>query len=183
MKKFLSIVCVLAIAVSAFAQDAKKYEIKSGIVKTVTEVMGQKIEATAYFDNYGALEASKMNTNGMEICTINKEGKTYVVNYTMKNVQTVPQQAEINFLNLSEAVMKQYKIGMIGFEKVGERDCQKYTYEVSTMGQTVKSTAWVWKGIALKNVTEASGMTITMTVTEIQENAAVDPAVFEVPTF
>lgn len=183
MKKFLSIVCVLAIAISAFAQDGKKFEIKSGIAKMVTEVMGQKIESTVYFDNYGALEASKMNANGMEICTINKEGKTYMVNYTAKNVQTVPQQADINFLNLTEDVMKQYKIGMVGFEKVGERDCQKYTYETSVMGQTVKSTAWVWKGLTIKNVTEAGGVTVTITAAEIQENAEIDPAVFEVPTF
>lgn len=187
MKKVLSIVILLAISVSVFAQDGKKYEIKSGIVKTVTEVMGQKVEATAYFDNYGAIEASKTKTPSpmgeLDLTTISKDGKTYVVNHTMKNVQTVPQQQEINFLNLTDEVIKQYKVVMIGIEKIGERECSKYIFEMSMMGQTISSTAWVWKGITLKSVSQANGMTITVNVTELQEDAAIDASIFDVPTF
>lgn len=183
MKRLFSIVLALAIAVTGSAQDGRKYEIRSGIAKMVTEAMGQKMESTVYFDNYGALETDRVNANGMEISTINKEGKTYVVNHTMKNVRSAPAQNEINFLNLTEEIIKQYKIGMIGFEKIGEWNCQKYTYEIDSMGQTLTCTAWVWKGIAVKNVAQSGGMEIILTMTELQENAKVDPAVFEVPTF
>ena len=65
---------------AAFAQEqTAKYEINSGIVKTVMDMMGQKVESTLYFDNYGAQEATvtKMATPAgeMEVSTITKDGR------------------------------------------------------------------------------------------------------------
>ena len=61
MKRFMVMCMSLLVATTMLmAQDgAKKYGIKSGTITMVSEVMGQKIESKSYFDDYGALEASK----------------------------------------------------------------------------------------------------------------------------
>lgn len=176
-------------AYAAVAQEApKKYGIKSGIAKTVTEVMGQKVEATSYFDNYGAVTVSKTKTavpgaGEMEIATIAKDGKTYMVNYTAKQVQEMPAQEEINYMNLTDEVIAKYKIKELGTEKVGDRECIKYTEEISQMGQKAVSTVWVWKGFPMKSIIEVAGMQIVAEVTEFTEDAFILPQTFEIPTF
>lgn len=179
---------MLALTVGAMAQEAKKYDIKSGIVKSVTAVMGQNTEAVQYFDNYGAIETSKtkMNVPGageIEVATISKDGKTYVVNYTNKQVQEVPAQESINYLALSDEIIAQYKIKEIGKETVAGKECIKYSEEISQMGQTFAATVWVWKGLPMKSVIAAGGMEIVTEVTEITENAYILPQTFEVPAF
>ena len=52
-----AIALLMCIAVAAMGQETvKKYEMKSGIAKMKMFLMGQEIESTVYFDNYGALE-------------------------------------------------------------------------------------------------------------------------------
>ena len=79
MKRFISFVFALPVmALTMMAQEApQKYGIKSGTVKAVTEMMGQKIESTACFDCFGALEASQTQINGMDVTTVVRDGKTY----------------------------------------------------------------------------------------------------------
>jgi len=161
-------------ATSLLAQEApKKYGIKSGTVKAVTEVMGQKAEGISYFDNYGALEAGKSQANGMEVLTITRDGKTYMVVPSVKQVREMPTQESVNYLNLTDDVIEKYKIKEIGKDVVAGKDCIKYSMEVSQMGQTAKLTVSVWNGYA---------MVITAVVTEFKEGE-VDPSLFEIPTF
>ena len=115
MKKALTLALMLALTIGAMAQETKKYDIKSGIVKATTTVMGQATEAVQYFDNYGAIETSKTKVNipgagEMEVATITKDGKTYIVNYTNKQVQEVPAQESINYLALSDELIAKCKI-------------------------------------------------------------------------
>ena len=85
MKRVLSLFAALMMAMAVMmAQDApKRYGIKSGEVKTVTEMMGQRIESPSWFDNYGALMASKANANGMEVSTIMRDGKCRLRNLSI----------------------------------------------------------------------------------------------------
>ncbi len=187
MKKMMSILAALAIAVTAFAQgSAATFEIKSGKMVVSTEVMGQKMEATSYFDNYGALQMSKTEAESMmgkvEMGTIIRDGKTYMVDYIQKSVQEMPAQESINYLSLDKATIDKYKVKEVGKETVGGKECTKYTAEISQMGQTAKVEAWVWKGIPMKTVTDFGGMSIVAEVTELSEEA-VDASVFEVPKF
>ncbi len=191
MKKILTITLMLSMVYSAMGQvSPKKYDIKSGMVKTSTEVMGQKTETTTYFDNYGAQEATKakMNVPGfgeMETATIIKDGKAWMVNYTMKQVQELPLEAvtDINFVNPSEEAIKEYKLQEEGKETILGKECTKYTYEASAQGQTAKITAWIYKGIALKSVTTLAGMEITAEATGLLENIMVLPQTFDAPKF
>ena len=165
------------------AQDAsKKFGIKSGTITTVSEVMGQKIESKGYFEDYGNLQSSKANTFGMEITTILRDGKTYMVNHSAKQVQEMPVQESINYLDLTDEVIAKYKIKEAGTDTVSGKECVKYTLEVSQMGQTAKLTVSVWNGIPMKTISSAGGMNVTATVTEVTEEE-VDASLFEVPTF
>lgn len=118
----------------------------------------------------------------MEISTILRDGKTYMVNHSAKQVQEMPAQESINYLDLTDEVIAKYKIKEVGNDVVAGKECVKYTLELSQMGQTAKLTVSVWNGIPMKTVTSAGGMDVTATVTELTEEE-VDASAFEVPSF
>lgn len=184
MKRF--IVCCLSLLAATtlmLGQNApKKFEIKSGRFTLVSEVMGQKVESKNYFDDYGNLQASVTSAFGMELTTISRDGKTYMVNAAAKQVQEMPVQESVNYLDLTDEVIAKYKIKEIGHETVAGKECVKYTMEVSQMGQTAHLTVSVWQGIPMKTVTSVSGTDVAATVTEIIEEP-VDAALFTVPSF
>ncbi len=188
-KKLISLVLLLASAAGvAMAQDGHRYGIKSGILTQKSE-MG---ETTVYFDNYGALEAQKMKMNFMgmdtEMTIIRKDGKTYMVNAAEKQVQEMPAGggmggADINFLNLTDAVKTANKIKEAGKETVLGRECTKYTMQMSQMGMEMNQTVWIYKGIALKSLTDGGQFQFGNEAVKFEENAQVPASVFEVPKF
>ena len=188
MKRILTTLCaMLLITVAALAQDApKRYGIKSGQFKTETSMMGQKIVATTYFDDYGntQLTKTKMSMMGvsMDMGTLMKGGKTYMINYGDKQVQEMPAQETINYMDLSDEAVKKYKVKSEGVEEVAGKSCVVFSLEVSQQGQTAKSKASVWEGIPMKTVTEAMGLNVTATVVELKEGP-VDASLFELPKF
>ena len=181
MKKIFAFCAVLLVAATAFAQ-APRYGIKSGSYKTEMDMMGQTITNTTYFDDYGAKTSASVNMMGMEMVQISKDGKMYLVNKAEKSVQEMPRQESINYLNLTDEVVKKYKVKEIGKETVDGKECTIYTAEISQMGQTAKTTVSVWNGIAMKTTIDAGGFTMTTKVTEIKEGP-VEAALFEVPKF
>ena len=188
MKRILTTLCaVLLVAVAALAQDApKRYGIKSGQFKTETDMMGQKIVATTYFDDYGITQITKTKVSmmgvSMDMGTLMKDGKTYMINYGDKQVQEIPAPETINYMNLTDEAVKKYKVKNEGVEEVAGKSCLVFSMEVSQQGQTAKSKASVWEGIPMKTVTETMGLSVTQTVVEFKEGP-VDASLFEVPTF
>ena len=192
MKTKLIFTSMLLLATAClFAQESKeaahKYGFKSAIVKYTTSVMGQDIESTTYIDNYGALECqkTKMSVPGMgdvESAAITKEGKTWSVNYALKQVQEVPVE-QPNFSDLTDEAVKKYKIKEEGKEKYLDKDCTVYTMENETQGMKAQIKVWVYKGLGLKQETDISGMKIVAKATNLDEGAAVLPQVFDVPKF
>ena len=188
-KKLISLVLLLASAAGvAMAQDGHRYGIMSGILTQKSE-MG---ETTVYFDNNGALEAQKMKMNFMgmdtEMTIIRKDGKTYMVNAAEKQVQEMPAGggmggADINFLNLTDAVKTANKIKEAGKETVLGRECTKYTMQMSQMGMEMNQTVWIYKGIALKSLTDGGQFQFGNEAVKFEENAQVPASVFEVPKF
>ncbi len=184
---------LMLVAVGLSAQEkapVKKYGFKSAIAKFATEVMGQAVESTIYIDEYGAKECQKAKVEvpgmgTMESGVISKEGKTWNVNYTMKQVQevTINPGDQPNFLDLNEETRKKFKIEEVGQEKVLDYDCTVYTL-VTTSGEiSANAKLWVYKGLPMKTETEAMGMKVTNVVTEFKEDAMVLPQVFDVPKF
>jgi hypothetical protein len=187
-KKFLTLILLLATAAGvATAQDGQRYGIKSGILTQKSE-MG---ETTVYFDNYGALEAQKMKMNfmgnEMEMTILRKDGKTYMINATEKQVQEMPDGGmggnSINFLNLTDAVKSANKIKEAGKETILGKECTKYTMEASQMGMTMTQTVWVWQGIALKTLTDGGQFTFGNEAVKLEENVEIPASVFEIPKF
>ena len=189
MKKFMSIALLSLMTIAAVAQEApKKYDIKSGIAKAKTTVMGQAVESTIYFDNYGTIEANKTKTSvpgagEIEVSTISKDGKNYVVIPAMKQVQEQPVQDSINYLNLTDEIKTKYKVMEVGKEIACGKECVKYTAEITQQGQTAKITVWVWKGFPMKTITAISGMELVMEVSEFTEDAFILPQTFEIPEY
>lgn len=191
MKRIISLVALLALTLSAaFAQEpVKKYELKSGIIKNVSNALGQEIETQIFFDDYGALETTKTRTEipgkgVVEITTISRDGKVYMINPMMKpSVQEIDVKVDenVNYLNLTDAAKKKYKIEDLGTEKIGDRECTKYSQIVDQSGIKAKATIWVWKGITIKTSIKIMGMEMTTEAVEIQENAYILPITFEVP--
>ena len=181
MKKVFTFCAVLLMAVAAMAQTGR-YGIKSGSYKTEMDMMGQTITNTTYFDDFGAKEVTTMNMMGMEMTQLSKDGKMYLVNKGEKSVQEMPAQESINYLNLTDEVVKKFKVKETGKETVSGKDCTIYTAEINQMGQTAKATVSVWNGFAMKSVIDAGGFSITQKIAEINEGP-VDAALFEVPKF
>lgn len=180
---------LLCVTVAAMGQEAvKKYEMKSGIAKMKMSVMGQAIESTVYFDDYGALEATKSKISmpgagDIETMTITKDGKAYVVIPSMKQVQEQPLPESINYLALTDEVVAKNKIEKVGTDTVCGKECVKYTASVTEQGQSATSTVSVYKGFPMKSVTAVSGMEIVTEVTEFTEDAFVIASMFEVPKY
>ena len=181
MKRIFSFCAVLLVAVTAMAQNGR-YGIKSGSYKTSMDMMGNAIEQTVYFDDFGAKEATTMNMMGMEMTQITKDGTMYLVNKGEKSVQEMPGRESVNFLNLTDEVIAKNKIKEAGKEIVAGKECTIYNLEGSQMGQTVKMTVSVWNGFPMKTVINSDFGAFTTTVTEINEGP-VDAAIFEVPKF
>ena len=185
-KKFLSLVLLLA-SVAGVGMAQNRYGIKSGILTQKSE-MG---ETTICFDNYGALEAQKMKMNfmgnEMEMTILRKDGKTYMINATEKQVQEMPDGGmggnSINFLNLTDAVKSANKIKEAGKETILGKECTKYTMEASQMGMTMTQTVWVWQGIALKTLTDGGQFTFGNEAVKLEENVEIPASVFEIPKF
>lgn len=185
MKRLFSIISVLLIAATTvMAQEgAKRYGVKSATVKMETEMMGQKIATTSWFENYGTLEASVTDMGMMKVTTILKDGKTWMVNEAARQVQEMPAQEEqMNYLNLTDEVVEKYSIKEDGTETVAGKECIKYSMKTSQMGQTVNVTVSVWNGYPMKTVSSSMGNSVTVTVIEFTEGP-VDAAHFEIPKY
>jgi hypothetical protein len=186
--KFICVALLLAAAAGvAMGQDGKRYGIKSGIL-TQTSEMG---ETTVYFDNYGAVEAQKMKMdfmgNAMEMTILRKDGKTYMINAAEKQVQEMPAGgmggADINFLNLTDAVKSANKIKELGKETVLGKECTKYSMTSSQMGMDMVQTVWVWNGIVLKTLTDGGQFQFGNEAVKLEENVEIPASAFEIPKF
>ena len=188
--KFFFTSLLLLASVSLFAQNdkaVKRYGFQSAIVQMTTDVMGQKVASTVYVDEYGAKECqkTKIEVPGMgevESALIIKGNETWAVNYSLKSVQAAPLD-QPNFVSLSDEMVKKYTIQEVGKEKVLEKDCTVYNMESEAQGMKAKIKVWVYKGFALKQETEISGVKIVAQATEFNEGAMVLPQLFEVPSF
>lgn len=79
--------------------------------------------------------------------------------------------------------VKKYNIKEIGKETIMDKECTKYTMENEVQGIKAMVTSWIYKGLAVKTVSEVQGIKIEATVTEFQEDVMVLPQMFDIPKF
>jgi hypothetical protein len=188
MRKKLFAALLIAGSVCALTGQEARYEVKSAIIKKTMEVMGQTMESVQYIDGYGAMEAVYMNMSmpgggqAMEIRTFNKGDSVISVNMSNKMGQKVVlPEKPVNFLKMTPEINQKYEIKEEGQEEIAGKMCKKYSMVMAQMGVKAVSTVWVWKGISLKSITTASGVTVTELANDVQENAIIVPTIFVIP--
>jgi hypothetical protein len=189
MKSLL--VCLLLLAtITLSAEDAKRYEVKTAIIKKEIVAMGMKLAVTTYFDDYGKKEAVEITVKDGITVGVDKHTRTLMTDSTVLNIDLdlkvatkIPlPQKPVNYLALTPEIMEQFKMQEAGESEIAGKPCKKYTLEITQMGQKITITTHVWKGISLKTETVANGTTVaTETATEIQEDASVSSEKFVLP--
>ena len=186
---------LLLMAFSLYAQETtsepvKRYGFKSAIAKVSTDVMGQKVESTAYIDDYGAKECQKTKVTvpgvgEVESASIVKDGKSWAVNYMYKQIQETTESlaGQPNFLNLDEETIKKFNIKEAGKGTILDKECTIYTMENEVQVMKAEMKVWVYKGLAMKSETNISGMKLVGEMVEFEEGAMVLPQVFDLPKF
>jgi len=183
MKKILIIAAFLAACISAGAQEAR-YTVKSGIVTMEMDMMGQAMVQEIYFDDYGAKQATVSNFGGQKMRTLVVDGSNVMVNDAEKTAIRMPMMGDaerINFSNLTEKDIKKNKIKELGEETIAGKPCKKYSVSVFMMGQVIKQTVWVYKGITLKSSSNTDFGEMVQTATKVVEDVEMPASMFTVP--
>ena len=187
MKKILLIAALCALGICAQAQE-KLYEVKSGIVTMEVDMMGRKIVREIHFDDYGAKQATISEMRGQKMRGVEVDGEMLMINDAEKTAMKMPAMGmgggsneRINFLNKDEKYIKKNKIKFVGTETFLDRECTKYTVALFMMGQVVKQTVWVYKGITLKSSIATDFGEMVQVATKLEEDVEIPAATFEVP--
>lgn len=184
MKKILIIAVMCMMCMSAKAQ-VNMYEVKSGIVTMEMDVMGRKIVQEIYFDDYGAKQATIMEFQGKKMRAIDVKGENVMIDDENKTATKMPAMGmtneKINFLDKSEKNIRKNKIKELGTETVAGKECTKYSVAVFVMGQVLKQTVWVYKGITLKSSISTDFGEMGMAATKLVEDVEIPAKTFEVP--
>lgn len=186
MKKILIIAVMCLMGMSAKAQ-VNLYEVKSGIVTMEMEMMGRKIVQEIYFDDYGAKQATIMEFQGKKMRAIDVKGENVMIDDENKTATKMPAMGmgmtneKINFLDKSEKNIRKNKIKEIGTEVVAGKECTKYTVAVFVMGQVIKQTVWVYKGITLKSSISTDFGEMVQVATKLVEDVEIPAETFELP--
>ena len=187
MKKILLIAALCALGICAQAQE-KLYEVKSGIVTMEMDMMGRKIVREIHFDDYGAKQATISEMRGQKIRGVEVDGEMLMINDAEKTAMKMPAMGmgggsneRINFLNTDPKYIKKNKIKVLGTETYLDRECTKYSVALFMMGQVVKQTVWVYKGITLKSSLATDFGEMVQAATKLEEDVEIPAETFEVP--
>jgi hypothetical protein len=170
-------VCLLSslMTIALSAQDVAKYELESAIIQKEVIMMGQKMNAIWYIDEFGQKESVEMTMADKHVRTL-MEGTSVIavdLNLNVGNRMELPEKP-VNYLQLTPEVREKYKIREGDEEEIAGKKCRKYSLEAMQMGQPLQVTTWVWKGLVLKSESAGNGMVFAIeTATEIQENVPV----------
>lgn len=152
------------------SSKANRYGIKSGYF-VVHNSMFEDMAITTYFDNYGAIEmihtTMDMGMVKYEEFEIHRDGYSYKFKQGEESgtrMKWFPASAA-NYDAISSSDAKRYKYKEVGKEKILGRECNKFTMEIANTPMT----GWVWKGIALKTMTQTMGQEFVLEVKELEE--------------
>lgn len=185
MKKII-IAAMLLIGIGAQAQEEiRMYDVKSGIITMEMDMMGRKVVQDIYFDDYGAKQAMMIDFQGNKMRAVEVDGEQVMIDDAKKTGMKMPAMGmtneKINFLDQSPKNIRRNKIKEIGKETFLDRECTVYTVAVFMMGQVVKQTAWVYKGITLKSsITTDWGETVQV-ATNLVEDVEIPAETFQIP--
>jgi hypothetical protein len=167
------------------AASKGKYAIKSGIVEYKTQLMGMDVKQTLTFDDYGNLDIQEveMETMGvkMHTLTLSRDGYIYTIDMVEKTGTKMKgvNNANIDFQNLSEQMVKDMNLKKLGTEEFLGRTCEKMSIDYAKMNMT--GTFLVYKGVALMADTDMGSMKMKLIGEKFIENPDIPAKKFEVP--
>ena len=186
MKKIITIIAFVLLGIGAQAQEEiRMYDVKSGIVTMEMDMMGRKVVQDIYFDDYGAKQAMVVEMRGQKMRGIEIDGEMVMINDAENTAVKMPSMGmtneKINFLDQSPKNIRRNKIKEIGKETLLDRECTIYTVAVFMMGNVVKQTVWVYKGITLKSSITTDWGEMVQVATSLVEDVEIPEKTFTVP--
>ena len=186
MKKIITIIAFILLGIGAQAQEEiRMYDVKSGIVTMEMDMMGRKVVQDIYFDDYGAKQAMIIEMRGQKMRGIEVDGEMVMINDAENTAVKMPSMGmtneKINFLDQSPKNIRRNKIKEIGKETLLDRECTIYTVAVFMMGNVVKQTVWVYKGITLKSSITTDWGEMVQTATSLVEDIEIPAETFTLP--
>lgn len=186
MKKTITIIAFILIGIGVQAQEKiRMYDVKSGIVTMEMDMMGRKVVQEIYFDDYGAKQAMMVDFRGQKMRGIEVDGEAIMVddekNIAVKMPSMGMTNEKINFLDQSPKNIRRNKIKEIGKETLLGKECTIYTVAVFMMGNVVKQTVWVYKGITLKSSITTDWGEMVQTATALVEDIEIPAETFVLP--
>ena len=88
---------------------------------------------------------------------------------------------KINFLDQSSKNIRRNKIKEIGKETLLGKECTIYTVAVFMMGNVVKQTVWIYKGITLKSSITTDWGEMVQVATALVEDIEIPAETFTLP--
>ena len=187
MKRILLTLLAVILLLPLGAQENHRYGIKSGYMKTASIMGDYKSYNYLWFDNYGFHEKGVTEMNmGPELgvflaTTVFKGEEGWAINND-NQVKKMEGRPQVNWLTLTDAQMKEFKIKKIGEEVYKGYPCVVYEEERKQMLSKVKVTNWIYKGIIIRQHFKKKLTADTyIELEELQENAVIPTGTFDIP--
>ncbi len=184
---FLTLCSILVLVLSATAQP-KKYDIKSGVITfdqaTILSGMTMRSKIVVTFDEYGMKERKETYNEGVLDEVFFSDAKDlYLLKPASKAAYkrgSAYRGTELKFDwdEVSSRDKKEGKAKQLPSRTVAGKKCEAFQHQM-------RSTTTVfagWKGITLYTEVKSSGMTITTKAVTVEENIAVPPSKFQIPS-
>ncbi|MCG6188686.1 hypothetical protein [Maribellus maritimus] len=195
MKKVIILILAI-ISLNGFAQEAKKYAIKSGYIKY--ELTGNTTRTKElWWDDFGQksceLEKSKTttkmfgikNTEEKNMCTVLVKDKFWVADYIAgagtSGTVAYYQEAQDYASDMTEQEQQEFAdelLGQLGGKKLGTENLGSYSCDVIKL---LGAKSWIYKGISLKNEAKILGVEANEKYVEFSPNAKVASSKFNPP--
>jgi hypothetical protein len=190
MKLYLTLVCICVTLITAAydgSAQAKKYDIKSGIVTFNNSTVMGKIKFSekfiVYFDDYGMKECRDTYKDDALAESFFSDGKTlYAVNHKNKIAYKrgdAYRGTELRFdwNEVSKKDKASGKAKQLPNVTIAGKVCESFE-STSSSGKTVFAG---WKGICLMTDITSSGITVVAKAVKIEENVKIQADKFQVP--
>ncbi|MFZ1988801.1 MAG: hypothetical protein WAW96_03420 [Alphaproteobacteria bacterium] len=178
-------------AAQASAATPAQFDSKTGRVEFTLSGMQTGTETTTW-DDYGARTVTETKTTtsignlpprthqrrvirtGDTMIVLDLQAKTAMkMDHIIEQAKAVTGSQDMRVF--SEQMMAQMGASKTGSDAVAGKSCDVWT--MTQMGMTL----CVWKGLALRTDGNMMGVKIAKLATKVDENVAVDPALFEIP--
>ena len=182
----LPFIALLAADSSAQSQ-ARKYELKSGIVTfestTMFGTMKMESKAIVYFDDYGLKECKETYEDGaLKESDFSDGAKLYRLRHDKKEatesgVASRGTEVKFDWNEVSKNKNKDYQVQKLPPMTIAGKECEAYSIDTK-QGKNVFAG---YKSVTLLTRVENKQMTVDLRAVKIEENVAVPAAKFAVP--